>query len=54
MKAFMGVVFVLVLFGLKVPESVMYDEKNQVLYVSNINGKPTLKNNKGFITNQLP
>ena len=36
--------------GLKVPESVMYDEKNQVLYVSNINGKPTLKNNKGFIT----
>jgi len=80
MKAFMGVVFVLVIFGLnactlegkkmerrvgaapildfvwktpkglKVPESVMYDEKNQVLYVSNINGKPTLKNNRGFIT----
>ena len=80
MKAFMGVVFVLVIFslnactpegktmesrvgqtpildfvwktpkGLNVPESVMYDEKNQVLYVSNINGKPTLKNNKGFIT----
>ncbi len=36
--------------GLEVPESVIFDEKNQVLYVSNISGKPTLKNNKGFIS----
>ena len=35
--------------GLLVPESVLYDKKNQVLYVSNINGKPTLKNNQGYI-----
>lgn len=35
--------------GLEVPESVMFDAKKQVLYVSNINGKPTLKNRKGFI-----
>ena len=35
---------------LKVPESVMYDEKNNILYVSNINGKPTEKNGMGFIS----
>ncbi len=34
---------------LEVPESVMYDAKNKVLYTSNISGKPTLKNGKGFI-----
>jgi len=36
--------------GLSVPESVMYDPNAQVLYVSNISGKPTLKNEKGFIS----
>lgn len=36
--------------GLNVPESVMYDPNAQVLYVSNISGKPTLKNKKGFIS----
>jgi hypothetical protein len=36
--------------GLNVPESVMYDKKNQLLYVANIGGKPTQKNNKGFIS----
>ncbi len=35
---------------LKVPESVMYDKANQILYVANINGKPTEKNNMGFIS----
>lgn len=36
--------------GLNVPESVMYDQSENILYVSNINGKPTEKNNKGFIS----
>ena len=35
--------------GLEVPESVLYDENHQIVYVSNISGKSTLKNNKGFI-----
>ncbi|MEA3470922.1 MAG: ATP-binding protein [Thermodesulfobacteriota bacterium] len=35
---------------LKVPESVIYDEGRNILYVSNINGKPTEKNGKGFIS----
>jgi len=35
---------------LQVPESVMYDGINNVLYVSNINGKPLEKNGKGFIS----
>ncbi len=35
---------------LKVPESVMFDSKRNILYVSNINGKPTEKNNKGFLS----
>lgn len=35
---------------LKTPESVIYDEENDVLYVSNINGKPAQKNEKGFIS----
>ncbi len=34
---------------LQVPESVMHDQQRQVLYVSNIAGKPTEKNGKGFI-----
>jgi DNA-binding beta-propeller fold protein YncE len=36
--------------GLSVPESVMYDPNAEILYVSNISGKPTLKNGKGFIS----
>jgi sugar lactone lactonase YvrE len=36
--------------GLSVPESVMYDPNAQILYVSNISGKPPLKNGKGFIS----
>lgn len=35
--------------GLRVPESVLYDAGSGLLYVSNINGKPTEKNNMGFI-----
>ncbi len=35
--------------ALSVPESVMYDADKQILYVSNIAGKPTEKNAKGFI-----
>lgn len=33
-----------------VPESVCYDEGNNVLYVANINGKPTEKDGNGFIS----
>ncbi len=36
--------------SLKVPESVMYDRAGDILYVANINGKPTEKNNMGFIS----
>jgi len=35
---------------LKVPESVLYNPSENILYVSNINGKPTEKNGKGFIS----
>jgi len=35
---------------LKVPESVMYDKENHIIYVANINGKPTEKNNMGFLS----
>jgi len=35
---------------LATPESVLYDTENDVLYVSNINGKPTDKDNNGFIS----
>lgn len=38
----------------KVPESVIYDEGRNILYVSNINGKPTEKNGKGFISRVSP
>jgi sugar lactone lactonase YvrE len=34
---------------LDVPESVLYDQEREALYVSNINGKPTEKNGKGYI-----
>lgn len=33
-----------------VPESVCHDETNNVLYVANINGKPTEKDGNGFIS----
>ena len=35
---------------LRVPESVLYDESRNVLYVSNINGRSTEKNGQGFIS----
>jgi len=35
---------------LRVPESVLYSPPEDILYVSNINGKPTEKNGKGFIS----
>ena len=35
---------------LRVPESVLYDESRNILYVSNINGKSTEKNGQGFIS----
>ena len=34
---------------LKVPESVLYDAGNQVLYVANIEGQPAEKDGKGSI-----
>lgn len=36
--------------ALKVPESVLYDQQNKVLYVSNIDGEPWGKDGKGFIS----
>jgi sugar lactone lactonase YvrE len=35
---------------LRVPESVLYDASRNILYISNINGKPTEKNGQGFIS----
>jgi hypothetical protein len=35
---------------LDVPESVLYDREREALYVSCINGKPTEKNGKGYIS----
>lgn len=35
---------------MQVPESVCYDPQNEVLYVSNIKGKPTEKDGEGFIS----
>lgn len=35
---------------LRVPESVLYDEKKNILYVSNIDGQPGDKDGKGFIS----
>lgn len=32
------------------PESILVDEKKQLIYVSNINGNPTEKNKKGYIS----
>src|SRR5690349_2445801 len=39
---------------LRVPESVLYDAKNKVLYVANIDGKPDEKDGKGFISKVSP
>jgi sugar lactone lactonase YvrE len=33
-----------------VPESVLYNKADKILYISNINGNPTEKNGKGFIS----
>jgi sugar lactone lactonase YvrE len=39
---------------LRVPESVLVDAKNNVLYVANIDGKPDGKDGKGFISILTP
>lgn len=39
---------------LKVPESVLYDANQNCLFVSNVNGTPTEKNSKGFISKISP
>jgi sugar lactone lactonase YvrE len=36
--------------GFDVPESAFYDRDNNVIYVSNINGKPSEKDENGFIS----
>lgn len=36
--------------GLKVPESVLYDAGSGILYVSNVDGKPSAKDSTGFIS----
>ncbi len=36
--------------GVKTPESVLYDEGNDVIFVSDINGDPSQKNGTGFIS----
>ncbi len=36
--------------ALKTPESVLFDESRNVMYVANINGDPTEKNGNGFIS----
>ena len=38
---------------LRVPESVLYNPSEDIIYISNINGKPTEKNGKGFISKVL-
>jgi sugar lactone lactonase YvrE len=40
--------------GLKTPESVLFDQKRQVLYVSNINGGHSDKDGNGFISKLAP
>ena len=35
---------------LKTPESVIYDDKRDIIYVSNINGNPSEKDGNGFIS----
>jgi len=36
--------------GLQTPESVLFDEEKDVMYVANINGDPSEKNGSGFIS----
>ena len=38
----------------KVPESVCYDSKNEMIYVANIEGKPSEKDYRGFISKLSP
>ncbi|MCB8995429.1 MAG: hypothetical protein H6538_07470 [Bacteroidales bacterium] len=38
----------------KTPESVLYDEAREVLYVSNVNGDPSAKDGNGFISRMSP
>jgi hypothetical protein len=45
-----GLVIKWVTEGLSTPESVIYDLKNDVLYVSNVNGVPNEKDGNGFIS----
>lgn len=40
--------------GLKTPESVLYDEDRDIIYVANINGDPSEKDGNGFISILLP
>ena len=40
--------------GFSQPESVLFDPKDEVLYVSNINGNPLDKDGKGFISKVRP
>ena len=40
--------------GFKTPESVYYDETNDIYLVSNINGSPTEADNNGFISKVTP
>ena len=40
--------------GFKNPESVIYDEKNHVLYLSNVNGSAVEKDGNGFISKVSP
>lgn len=39
---------------LNVPESVYYDSQSETIYVSNINGNPSLKDGNGFISQLSP
>ena len=39
---------------LRTPESVLYDAQRNVIYVSNINGKPSVKDGDGFISRLSP
>jgi sugar lactone lactonase YvrE len=40
--------------GLAQPESILYDEKRDVYWVSNINGEATVKDNNGYISQIKP
>ena len=40
--------------GFKTPESVFYDEKHQLLFVSNMDGEGDVKDSKGFISKLKP